>query len=63
MDPMGHNVENTGSEPVRLLSSSRADVSHAVARADTPELVEAHLNLDAKAVAGFSKTKPIIVRG
>jgi oxalate decarboxylase len=65
---MGHYVENTGSEPVRFLelfkSSRYADVSLTQWLALTPpELVQAHLNLDAKTVAAFSKTKPIIVRG
>src|SRR3954468_3159465 len=64
---MGHYVENTGDEPLRFLEMFRsdrfADVSLAQWMALTPpQLVQAHLNLDADTVAGLSKDKAVIVR-
>jgi oxalate decarboxylase len=63
---MGHYVENTGDEPLRFLEMFRsdhfADVSLNQWMALTPpELVQAHLNLDAATMAALSKTKPLIV--
>jgi oxalate decarboxylase len=59
---MGHYVENTGKTPLRFLeifkSSYYADVSLNQWLALTPpELVKAHLNLDAQALAGLHKEK------
>ncbi|MDX6533040.1 MAG: oxalate decarboxylase [Gaiellales bacterium] len=64
---MGHYVENTGDEPLRFLELFRsdhfADISLNQWMALTPpELVQAHLNLDAATVAKLSKRKPVIVR-
>jgi oxalate decarboxylase len=66
---MGHYVENTGDEPLRFLELFRsdrfADVSLSQWMALTPpELVQAHLNLDADTMAKLAKAanKPIIVR-
>ncbi len=66
---MGHYVENTGDEPLRFLemfkSDRFADVSLNQWLALTPpELVQAHLNLDAQTMAALSarKDKPIIVK-
>jgi oxalate decarboxylase len=63
---MGHYIENTGDEPLRFLEMFRsdkfADVSLNQWMALTPpELVQAHLNLDERTMAGLSKDKPIIV--
>jgi oxalate decarboxylase len=63
---MGHFVENTGDEPLRFLEMFRsdrfADVSLNQWMALTPpELVQAHLNLDADTIAALSKDKPVIV--
>ena len=63
---MGHYVENTGDEPLRFLEMFRsdrfADVSLNQWMALTPpELVQAHLNLDARTLAALSKEKPVIV--
>ena len=63
---MGHYVENTGDEPLRFLemfrSSYFADVSLNQWMALTPpELVQAHLSLDAQTMAALSKDKPVIV--
>jgi oxalate decarboxylase len=63
---MGHYIDNTGEEPLRFLevfrSSYFADVSLNQWMALTPpELVQAHLNLDAQTVAALSREKPIIV--
>src|SRR3954471_13051677 len=63
---MGHFVENTGTEPLRFLELFRsprfADVSLTQWMALTPpELVRAHLNLDAPTMAALSKDKPIVV--
>jgi oxalate decarboxylase len=66
---MGHYVENTGDEPLRFLEMFRsdrfADVSLSQWMALTPpELVQAHLNLDAHTMAAVARAgdKPIIVR-
>jgi oxalate decarboxylase len=66
---MGHYVENTGDEPLRFLEMFRsdrfADVSLSQWMALTPpELVQAHLNLDAETMAAVAraKNKPVIVR-
>jgi oxalate decarboxylase len=64
---MGHYVENTGDEPLRFLELFRsdrfADVSLNQWMALTPpELVQAHLNLDAETIAALSKHKRVIVR-
>jgi oxalate decarboxylase len=64
---MGHYVENTGDEPLRFLELFRsdrfADVSLNQWMALTPpEMVQAHLNLDAETIAALSKHKPVIVR-
>jgi len=65
---MGHYVENTGKTPLRFLeifkSSYYADVSLNQWLALTPpELVKAHLNLDAQAMAGLHKEKFPVVPG
>jgi oxalate decarboxylase len=63
---MGHYIENTGSTPLRFLevfkSSYYADVSLNQWLALTPpELVSAHLKLDAQAMAALRKEKfPIV---
>jgi oxalate decarboxylase len=64
---MGHYVENTGQDRLRFLEMFRsdrfADVSLSQWLALTPpELVEAHLNLDARTIAALPKVKPVIVR-
>jgi len=66
---MAHYVENTGDEPLRFLEMFRsdrfADVSLSQWLALTPpELVQAHLNLDAQTMAALSarKDKPIVVK-
>jgi oxalate decarboxylase len=64
---MGHYVENTGEETLRLLEMFRsdhfADVSLNQWMALTPPgLVRAHLNLVEQTIAALSKDKPIIVR-
>jgi oxalate decarboxylase len=64
---MGHCIENTGSDTVRLLEMFRsdrfADVSLSQWMALTPtRLVQAHLNLGEPTMAGLSKDKPIVVR-
>ena len=66
---MGHYIENTGDEPLRFLEMFRsdrfADVSLGQWMALTPpELVQAHLNLDAQTMAAVARAqdKPIIVR-
>jgi oxalate decarboxylase len=63
---MGHYIENTGTKPVRFLeifkSSYYADVSLNQWLALTPpELVQAHLKLDAQAMAALRKEKfPVV---
>jgi oxalate decarboxylase len=64
---MGHYVENTGDDRLQFLEMFRsdrfADVSLSQWLALTPpELVEAHLNLDAATIAALPKVKPLIVR-
>ena len=66
---MGHYVQNTGDEPLRFLEMFRsdhfADVSLNQWMALTPpELVQAHLNVDAQTMAAISarKHKPLIVK-
>ena len=66
---MGHYIENTGDETLRLLEMFRsdrfADVSLSQWMALTPpELVQAHLNLDQSTTAAITanKAKPIIIR-
>ncbi len=63
---MGHYVENTGKKPLRFLemfkSSTYADVSLNQWMALTPpELVEAHLKLDAKVMRALRKKKVPVV--
>jgi len=63
---MGHYVENTGTTPLRFLemfkSSYYADVSLDQWLALTPpELVEAHLGLDRRAIAALRKEKKPVV--
>jgi oxalate decarboxylase len=63
---MGHYIENTGEEPLRFLEMFRsayfADISLNQWMALTPpELVQAHLNLDAQTMAALSRDKPIVV--
>ena len=65
---MGHYIENTGSTPLRFLeifkSSYYADVSLNQWLALTPpELVKAHLKLDAQAMAALNKQKFPVVPG
>ncbi|MDX6644630.1 MAG: oxalate decarboxylase [Miltoncostaeaceae bacterium] len=65
--PMGHYIENTGPGTLRFLEMFRsdryADVSLDQWMALTPpELVRAHLPLDARTVAALSKRKQIVVR-
>ena len=66
---MGHYIENTGDEPLRFLEVFRsdrfADISLSQWMALTPpELVQQHLNLDARTMAAVARarTKPIVVR-
>jgi oxalate decarboxylase len=64
---MGHYVENTGDEPLRFLEMFRsdrfADISLTQWLALTPpQLVRAHLNLDADTIAALPRDKPVIVR-
>jgi oxalate decarboxylase len=64
---MGHYVENTGEEPLRFLEMFRsdrfADISLSQWLALTPpELVQAHVNLDARTIAALPKERPVIVR-
>ncbi len=66
---MGHYVENTGNETLTFLEMFRsnrfADVSLAQWLALTPpELVQAHLNVDQKAMAALAarKDKPVVVK-
>ena len=63
---MGHYIENTGDEPLRLLEMFRsdrfADVSLSQWMALTPpELVRAHLNLDDRTMRALPKDKPVVV--
>jgi oxalate decarboxylase len=65
---MGHYVENIGEEPLRFLEMFRSDrfvdISLSQWMALTPpELVQAHLNLDANTMAAVAraKDKPVIV--
>jgi oxalate decarboxylase len=65
---MGHYIENIGTTPVRFLevfkSSYYADVSLNQWLALTPpELVEAHMKLDAKVMAALHKEKFPVVPG
>ena len=64
---MGHYIENTGDEPLCFLEMFRsdhfADISLNQWMALTPpELVRAHLNLDAPTMAALSKDKQVVVR-
>jgi oxalate decarboxylase len=66
--PMGHYIENTGQQPVRFLEMFRAaryaDISLDQWLALTPPaLVRAHLDLDQRTIAAFTKTKPRVVAG
>jgi oxalate decarboxylase len=66
--PMGHYVENTGSETLRFLELFRAprfeDVSLNQWMALTPrELIREHLPLDNSTIAALSKRKQIVVGG
>ena len=63
---MGHYIENTGTTPLRFLemfkSSYYADESLNQWLALTPpELVKAHLNLDAEALAALHEEKYPVV--
>jgi oxalate decarboxylase len=63
---MGHYIENTGSQPLRFLemfkSSYYADLSLDQWMALTPpELVQAHLRLDASTIDALRKEKKPIV--
>jgi oxalate decarboxylase len=64
---MGHYVENTGRDQLRFLEMFRSDrfadlsLSQWLALSP-PELVQAHLNLDARTIAALPKVKPVIVR-
>jgi oxalate decarboxylase len=63
---MGHYISNTGPGTLRFLEMFRsdryADVSLDQWLALTPpDLVRAHLPLDARTVAAFSKRKRIVV--
>jgi len=63
---MGHYIENTGTEPLRFLemfkSSYYADVSLDQWIALTPpELVQAHLRIDAQTIDALRKEKKPIV--
>jgi oxalate decarboxylase len=63
---MGHYVENIGDEPLRFLELFRsdhfADISLNQWMALTPpELVQAHLNLDAQTMAALTGHKQIVV--
>ena len=65
---MGHYIENTGDEPLRFLEMFRsdrfADVSLRQWMALTPpELVAAHLNIEAGVVSALPKDKPVVVGG
>src|SRR3954447_9915008 len=65
---MGHYVENTGDVPLRFLELFRSDRFADVSMSQwmgltPPELVQAHLNLDAGTVAALSREKPVIVSG
>jgi len=64
---MGHYIENCGDEPLRYLemfrSSYFADLSANQWMALTPpELVKAHLNLDARTMTALRKDKPILTK-
>jgi oxalate decarboxylase len=64
---MGHYVENTGDETLHFLEMFRsnrfADLSlNQWLGLTPPELVKAHLNLDAETMAALRKDKPIIVK-
>jgi oxalate decarboxylase len=66
---MGHYIENTGDEPLRFLEMFRsdhfADVSLSQWMALTPaELVQAHLNLDARTMTAIARAtdKPVIAQ-
>jgi oxalate decarboxylase len=64
---MGHYVENTGQGQLRFLEMFRSDrfadlsLSQWLALSP-PELVQAHLNLDARTIAALPRVKPVIVR-
>jgi oxalate decarboxylase len=63
---MGHYVENTGDEPLRFLEMFRSDRFADVSLRQwmgltPPRLVQAHLNLDPRAVAALPTDKPVIV--
>ena len=64
--PMGHYIQNTGTDTLRFLemfaASRYADVSLNQWMALTPpELIAAHLNLDKATIDHLSRTKPLIV--
>jgi oxalate decarboxylase len=64
---MGHYVENTAQEPLLFLEMFRSDRFADVSLSQwlallPPELVEAHLNLDARTLARLPREKPVIVR-
>jgi oxalate decarboxylase len=64
--PMGHYIENTGTDTLRFLEMFRsdrfADVSLDQWLALTPpDLVRDHLPIDAQTIAAFSKRKQIVV--
>jgi oxalate decarboxylase len=66
--PMGHYIENTGSEPVRYLEMFKAprytDVSlQQWLAVIPPELVQNHLHLSQTALTNLPKRKPFVVAG
>jgi oxalate decarboxylase len=66
--PMGHYIENTGTTTLRFLEMFRSD-HYADVSLDQwlalipPELVRAHLPLDARTIDALSKRKRIVVAG
>jgi oxalate decarboxylase len=64
--PMGHYIENTGSDTLRFLEMFRSD-RYADLSLDQwlaltpPELVQAHLPFDKQTMAGLSKSKRVVV--
>lgn len=66
--PMGHYIENTGSEPVRYLEMFKSprytDVSlQQWLAVIPPELVQNHLHLTQAALTNLPKRKPLVVSG
>jgi oxalate decarboxylase len=64
--PMGHYIENTGKTTLRFLEMFRADRYSDVSLEQwmaltPPELVAAHLDIDAKTIAALPKREQIVV--